>query len=616
MRVRFLNLTIENFCRIREEQSVPFEKIGNGLHYVRGINDVNKRLGSNGASKSTIWNAFSWVLYGKTLAGLHTGDIKPRGTKLTPRVVLTFARKLPGKKERVFQLERIGKTNGLKLNGKHIAQDAVLSALPISWENFQHTLILGQGRPLFFDLKAQGKMQVFSDLLGLEKWHSLSSRARKITNDHIAEAAGDVRAMEQTARILNNVKERFAYNVNKSQEWEADQEAVARERSRKQHDIKKALEKSQTDFDEADAKYDFAAMELKAVRKQLTEKRGKLVTLERESAKHSLNTDAVIKEIARENASLKVKGDSCPTCGASLKGTGLERHQKLVRTKVRKLKKRKEELIVIENRAAKALASGEKEVDALAKSEQKFLDDTVQFSDARMTASRQVQDLTKELAKYKRPADEDAPRNPYEEAVRQLRTQKNELVSEWRASKDHRDMVLKKADLAKYWIDGFKQIRLYLIDETLQEISAVCETLLADVGLAGWRIKFAIERETKKGTTEGLNVLIHDPDTDAAVKWDSWSGGEAQRLRLVGSVALAQVLLRRASVEVDFLVLDEPTRGLSSEGIEDTVDFLHDHAADGRQIFYVDHHTVESTRFASVLKVHRKKAGVRIISEN
>jgi DNA repair exonuclease SbcCD ATPase subunit len=161
-------------------------------------------------------------------------------------------------------------------------------------------------------------------------------------------------------------------------------------------------------------------------------------------------------------------------------------------------------------------------------------------------------------------------------------------------------------------VKGFKQVRLYLLQEVLEELQGVTQTLLPQIGLDDWLCEFAMERETQAGkVSPGLNVNIFKPGSDVQVKWESWSGGEGQRLRLIGAIALSQVLLRRAGVECDMLILDEPTRHLSPEGVAETIDFLIDLGVD-HQVLYVDHQAIESRRFASTLIVRRDENGAKI----
>ena len=88
-------------------------------------------------------------------------------------------------------------------------------------------------------------------------------------------------------------------------------------------------------------------------------------------------------------------------------------------------------------------------------------------------------------------------------------------------------------------------------------------------------IKFDTERETTTGTvSKGFQVLIYSPDNKEPVPWEAWSGGEAQRLRLAGSMGLASLILDSKGIKSNIEIFDEPSAYLSQSGIEDLVELL------------------------------------------
>ncbi len=112
----------------------------------------------------------------------------------------------------------------------------------------------------------------------------------------------------------------------------------------------------------------------------------------------------------------------------------------------------------------------------------------------------------------------------------------------------------------------------------------------------------------------GLQVLIDSPGSVGKVRWQSFSGGERQRLRLIGGLALSEVLLNHAAIQVDLEILDEPTRHLSAEGIRSLCETLPLRAERlERRTFYIDHQAVESVNFSTVTTVQKGNNGSRII---
>lgn len=177
---------------------------------------------------------------------------------------------------------------------------------------------------------------------------------------------------------------------------------------------------------------------------------------------------------------------------------------------------------------------------------------------------------------------------------------------------DSMGVLERRITRTSYWIDGFKQIRLQLVQDALAHMQNVTNSLLPQFGLEGWLVEYATERETKAGKiSQGLTVTILKPGMKKGVKWESWSGGEGQRLLIAGALAFSQVILERSGIECDFLVLDEPTRHMSREGVSDTVDALLEWSRD-KQTFYTDHQAIESNRFTSVVTITKDEHGSRI----
>ena len=113
-----------------------------------------------------------------------------------------------------------------------------------------------------------------------------------------------------------------------------------------------------------------------------------------------------------------------------------------------------------------------------------------------------------------------------------------------------------------------------------------------------------------------LHVEIQSPDSRNFVRWGSWSGGERQRLKLIGTLALSDVLLAKAGVQTNLEILDEPSMYFSSEGVEQLNAFLADRAKQlGKCIYYVDHGAADSAHFSNVITIVKDKDGSYIAKE-
>ena len=119
MRLQFSDIEIENFkCFDGEPQALDFGHRPVGLHFVRGINEARPALGSNGAGKTSLWDAMCWCLYGRTPDGLRNPDIKPWSGAKRTRVTLDLSCD-----DKPFVVVRTARPNSLTVNDEDVGQE-------------------------------------------------------------------------------------------------------------------------------------------------------------------------------------------------------------------------------------------------------------------------------------------------------------------------------------------------------------------------------------------------------------------------------------------------------------------------------------------------------------
>jgi DNA repair exonuclease SbcCD ATPase subunit len=168
-----------------------------------------------------------------------------------------------------------------------------------------------------------------------------------------------------------------------------------------------------------------------------------------------------------------------------------------------------------------------------------------------------------------------------------------------------------KYDATIYWVSGFKRVRLFVIEETLRQLEVEVNNSLTSLGLVDWSIEFDVERENKSGgVTKGFVVFIRCPSNPEPVRWESWSGGETQRLQLAGDFGLANLIMMQAGLTNTIEFYDEPSNHLSDEGVNDLAETLHQRALDdGKTIWLVDHRMPEFGDFKAKLEVVKTETG-------
>lgn len=602
MELSFDRLLLTNFKSFSGGPHVlDFGESPRGLCYVRGRNDSDPGLGSNGSGKSSLWDALTWCLYGKTVDSLRNPDIKPwfGGAQTIVQVDVIVDGDL-------YEVVRQTSPNRLRMNGRDVGQEEVEVVIGLNYDTFLNTILLGQGRDLFFDLDPSAKMQLFSDVLELGRWEERSKKASAAVSaldGEIQKVDLDIAGIKSRAL---QVKEDLKKNKERRDVWSDDNQRELYEVRDKlveveaQYDaFKITLAGHEVEEDMLTTQYHLSEKDSRAMFTELFEKRDKVTAAE--TAKRSL--EKTISDFEEEIRDLG-EADTCPTCGQSLEGTNLGAHKKELRYRIRQARKEIKDLglddLVEDYRAFQEKSNSL--VDFLNEEEKKIknLRSTVESWRRRCSES----EVNVRSCKDKLQRLEEAT-NPYSKFVREgtaaLRSLKEKL-SEREEKKRELSATLRRT---KYWVKGFKDIRLLITEQVLEELELVTTAMMQEVGLVGWYVRYTIEKETASGTIRrGLNLDIFNPAHGKPVKWKSWSGGEAQRMKIIGSLALAEVLLNHAGVITDMEILDEPIEHMGDEGVEDLCQLLADRSRQlERQIWYIDHHTREGSLFDAVVEV-------------
>lgn len=610
MLLEFSSLEIENFKCFVAPQRIVFNKLPDGLHAIQGRNEDETRLASNGAGKSSMLGALCWCLFGRTAEELRNPDIQPWKGGKTSRVSATL---FLGDAKHV--VERTANPNALKLDGAACDQAAIDGLLGLDIDTFLHTVLLSQGQPLFFDLSASEKLSLFSTVLQLDRWETRAQAAneqakalnQKLTVLTTSRAERETSLKRTTARL-----EEIKQLCNDWAEEQRLRREAAQEKIKEHEDT---LRKITPKLDAALLQLDSAGTEDTALAGEIEQLRAKQRELQREVAEHETEQRILKSDHARLQAELKDlgSGSNCPTCGQSLEGTDLAKHQRALKRKIAELA---EQLAVgLPAELLKRIDKVTKQLENAEAANEKF---RARAEAAQVDVRRyqpQVSEIKGKLTGLKdRLLELEREENPHRHQLEGLRKERAQLTTQLEALDADIAETQSGEALTRFWVKGFKDVRLYIIGEVVRELEAATNAMLAEVGLDGWEVKYAIEKETKAGTIQrGLNVSILSPRNKHAVKWNSWSGGEAQRLRIVGALALSEVLLGYAGLQTTLIALDEPASYLSLQGIQELCNFLADYATRyHKQVLYIDHQAVATRNFASNILITKTQKGSKI----
>lgn len=621
-------IIIANFRSFTDEQEFVFPKAP-GLYFMQGINEVEPRLGANGAGKSTIWDALTWCLFGKTSRGLKAGDVCHWGSKKGTKVVLSLYDTEQGIGYEVTRTwGPIRWTlRSYDMTGEHhdfddtidLAKDAsnpILGLLRLEFLPFLNCILTAQGQPMFLDQKSEAQAGLFSDVLGLDRWLAYagvaSSKASaqdsisRVLERRLAGLKGQLGAIRQDDLTIS------------IKDWEKDR---ARRLDEIEAQYKKmlaqvdALKVQQTDLDERVTNQRARVAGLREPWEAIKDDHDRV---ERELSDYRMLKGIDERELAGYEKELKhlEDHDQCPSCGQRLPKAEHQAQISKVRQSIRQVTRRLDtngtEVKRLELRSkdlAKELRDGE---DAF-RDEQITLDNLI--ADLASTR-REIASINKELDRLEDQSEElEAQVNPYQEMQDKAKRDHDRITDELADVQRQLDDSTYRYSILSYWVKGFKELRLQMISEALVELEIEVNSCVAALGLVDWELKFQVDRETKSGSIQrGFSVLVRSPHNDAMVPWESWSGGEAQRLRLAGTMGLANLIRSRSATELDLEVWDEPTRDLSPSGVHDLLSALATRAQqEQRMIWLVDHRTYDFGGFAGGVTVVKTKRGSRLV---
>jgi DNA repair exonuclease SbcCD ATPase subunit len=610
-------LTISGFRSFAGEETLTFPK-GAGLYFMRGKNEVEPRLSPNASGKSTVWDALSWCVYGKTARGLRAGAIVNWTDSDLCSVELDAIVRDEG-----WKVLRTQNPNALSIETHHegppfaVEQDKVDKLFGMDHTAFLHIVLMGQFNDLFFDLSPAEKLTVFSQALDVQIWKQASEKAKTRAGQY----AGRVHELEQEAQLELGKLEQARAQRDKLKEIEAAGHDVD-DRSELELGITK--EQGQVSREERElsqlakqrAEHEDAR---RAAEGEMIERDGTVRQLERDEAQLAEKIAGAERVLAavKKRASAAGEGGACPTCGSKLKAGQIEKHLSThqdVREAKYHIRLYSADLETTRGtlaEARKALKGANTRAGAASHAINEGTAKERGIRGKLEAARGRLGELKRKLASITDAANrlmldiEDARKTVYKLRKR-CRELRDALVSEQRL-----------AQQAEQCVRIFKDVRLFVIDEALREYELDVNNSLIELGLEGWSVLFDIERENKSGgVTRGFTVKIKSPTSPDFVPFEAWCGGETQRLRLAGAAGMAALVCRRRGLQTSLEVWDEPTAHLNPQGVEDVLEWLSARAKDdGKQIWVVDHRSLHRGLFDGEVLVRKDVSGSHIVQD-
>lgn len=605
-----ISLRMQRFGSVSDDETFTFPDKP-GLYFLSG---------KNGAGKSTVWKALTWVIFGKDAKGLKAGDVAnwkdPKGATvefdfdwLSVRytVVRTHS-------PNTWLLRHGTFDEGGQIDLTNDETNQLLALLKLDYTMWCNTIVLAQDEPMFLDLKPEAKSTLFASVMNLDKWDTYSDNASERAKTASGRIADLTRESARFGGILEGLEAVGREIPERIDVWEKAQkihtlaltgqyEAAMRERPK----LQEAFEKATTEIAVCQLERQKRLEQQTDAQALIDGARRALNEIDRDYAVAGANINRLIKLIDTFEES-----DTCPLCGASHKD--VQRALAGTKAEFARARQARDLLQEARNPAEAALKSAQDTFAAACDRADKARSNLDASGHSLRAARIAVEANTGMLDRIEEQADALKDEiNPHKRDADLAAEDRRRVAAQLHGVVRELDEATERHALMGFWVRGFKELRLHLIAEALDQLSLEVAGCVEQKGLRGWSLTFEVDRETKKGTiARGFNVFVKSPANDKQVPWEAWSGGEAQRLRVACQEGLANLIRSSTGADLPLEVWDEPSHGMEAQGLADLLEGLRDRAhAEHRQIWVTDHHALGSAAFDGTVTVTKTRGGTK-----
>lgn len=644
--MKFRRVSIENFGRVQHAEIGLADR---GLILIQGVNEDGSSANSNGAGKSTVVEAISWALYGRTAKGV-TGD--------------SVINRAAGKGCRVeVVVEDGGTVYGIARHRKHKTgknklevwshEDDVERARTLTKGTDKLTQavvdqIIGCPHEVFSAAVYAGQESV-PDLPGMtdKQLKLLIEEAAGITELDAAHerARSRARAAGETLMEIENRKEHAETNVTHARErledaqknvkrWEGEREArvmdleaharvlleeaksakTGLDKHKPMNEINEALEKaveSKRRLDDEAAKLDELQTAFDRSDRTVTQLEARL-----EGAKENLRKAKTHLEHTRGRV-----GEPCETCGRAHDEDTLDVAISVAKQELREAREWAVELRDNLGKAQSARESARERLEAYRGSMTDPAHLEAHMGDLRAQKNerrRQEEKITDahrrareaiEAVKCERERD-----NPH---IGEVADRQNDLEAAREASKglaDKHAAAHRAVRIAKGTVEVFspKGVRARVLDTVTPYLNARTAFYLGALSDGQFEASWSTVTMTAKGEPRE-KFAIEVRDIIDGGNFTDLSGGEKRRVRLACALALQDLVATRAAKPIDLFVADEIDAALDTAGLERLMTVLEEKGRERGTVIIISHSDMRD--WCSNTITVRRKGGVSEVIE-
>lgn len=627
--MKFGNLTIHNFLSIKDAEINLSDR---GLVLIEGVNKDDPSARSNGAGKSSIVDALSWCLYGKTARGVTGGDVVNKKAGKDCSVTLQI---YDNETEYVVVRERKNASTGtLKLGSfvpEHVdltkgtmaeTQKAIEEIMGCPYEVFVAAVYAGQeAMPDIPNMTDKQLKELIESVIGVERlteaYQKVLDGARNLEAEYANEKRAYDSACEKIDLLARSLSEAQARSDNYLSELQADRNRVASDYA----NSAKALLNANDELKKLESVKNLAEISLEGIQKNLgiidkinkkLEEKNKELT---EMARNVWTAESEYKRASEQLEQSKLEeaniesrvGTKCSECGKiytkdDLKDAAEQSHAKTLKI-ASDCDATRSKYDSIKSDYDKAMAAFSSVKSSIPDARSLYEQQNVEMERIRAyeTKRKEISMLSAEVDAKRKSAEEVQERiaakvNPYAGEIQRIEGQLRGLSDE-RDSKKRVVDALENGGLEVYkalkQIFGKEGVRQHVLDTVtpvLNDRTARYLNALSDGKLSAiWTTLSA----TKKGEVkENFNIKVSN--SVGGNSFASLSGGEKRKVRVACCLALQELVASRATKPIELFVADEVDHALDDAGVERLIGVLNEKAFSCKTLLVISHNPLRN----------------------
>lgn len=633
--MQITKLKIENFLSY-ENSELNLEN--RGLLLVEGDNrDLG---GSNGAGKTTIFEAVCWCLFGATNSGLRGDDVIRHGHKNT-RVVVEL--KVDGKKvivrrhrkHKQYQNQVHLRINDVDSRGAtdRDTQELICQTLQLDWSTFVSVVMFPQGKAGIAAWSDADQKTVLDVLLDLGRFQDARDKLSKILKADQARAAVLSSSLQAATEVLDTADEHLATLKEEHDQFLAAQQTRV-EAAEKALEEMRALDPG--DGSEITQRLETARQALAEARQEdvlnmVSQIQFKIQELHDTQTMQQARYQALASQAAQWKGQIRdpeeelAKHQDCPSCGQELPAEAREKLYSSFSEQAFEAREREKEARDQMLKISETLARQDSEVgqlqDLLAQTQAK-LNDTSGLHSEVVEAEAQlrehqykVNEWSRDVARHESVVETTkAQESPFLTALEKANERKATALFKRHTVEKELKPLKEDIQYQEFWKNGFGNsgVKSLLMSTVTPMLNERANVYMTDLSNGKATITIKTQKKLKSGELrDKLDFQVEYPNGSAS--YIGKSGGERRRADLSILLALGDLAASRARAAIQLRLLDEPFESLDALGCEQVVALLQKHLVPrAKTVLVMTHNDSLKALFENCVRVVKENGVSRI----